>query len=43
LEYDVHWKVKKAFVVDKRIFAAFHTEYNVEFLFVSELEEFINN
>lgn len=43
LEYDEHWKVKKAFVVDKRIFAAFHTEYNVEFLFVSELEEFVNN
>lgn len=43
LVYDEHWKVKKAFVVDKRIFAAFHTEYDVEFLFISELEEFVNN
>lgn len=43
LDYNEDWKVKKAFVVDKRIFAAFHTEYDVEFLFVSELEEFISN
>lgn len=42
LEYNEQWQVKKAFVVDKRIFAAYHTEYNIEFLLISELSNFIN-
>lgn len=42
LEYNEQWQVKKAFVVDKRIFAAYHTEYDIEFLLISELSNFIN-
>lgn len=42
LEYDKEWQVKKAFVVDKRIFAAYHTEYDIEFLLISEINNYIN-
>lgn len=41
-KYDSDWKVKKAFIVDKRIFAAYHTDYKVDFLQISELEKYIN-
>jgi len=41
-KYDNNWKVKKAFVVDKQIFAAYHTEYDVDFLQIKELEKFVN-
>lgn len=42
LEYNEQWQVKKAFVIDKRIFAAYHMEYDIEFLLISELPNFIN-
>ncbi|RLD54827.1 MAG: hypothetical protein DRJ01_17510, partial [Bacteroidetes bacterium] len=42
LEYATDWKVRKAFVVDKKVFAAYHTEYNVDFVLVEELEKYIN-
>lgn len=42
LKYDSNWKVKKAFIVDKRLFAAYHTEYDVDFLQMDELEKYIN-
>ena len=42
VKYDKEWNVKKAFVVDKRIFAAYHTGYNVDFLQINELEQYVN-
>lgn len=42
LEYSNGWQVKKAFIVDKRIFAAYHTEYDIAFLLIGEIDDYIN-
>lgn len=41
LEYNLEWKVKKAFVVDKNVFAAYHTEYDTDFVLLENLEKYI--
>lgn len=41
IEYSVDWKVHKAFVVDKNVFAAYHTDYNVDFVKVENIKEYI--
>jgi len=37
------WKVKKAFVVDKRVFAAYHNDYHVDFILISEIANYLKN
>lgn len=37
----IDWKIKKAFIVDKTIFAAYHTEYEVDFIHIQDLVAFI--
>lgn len=41
LEYSTDWKVKKAFVVDKNLFAAYHTDYHVDFIKVENIAAYV--
>jgi hypothetical protein len=40
LEYSTDWKVKKAFIVDKNVFAAYHTDYNIDFINIDRIKEY---
>jgi hypothetical protein len=42
-EYSSIWKVKKAFVIDKRVFAAYHYDYHVDFILISETANYLKN
>ena len=42
LDISKEWKMKKAFIVNQPIFAAYHTGFDVAFVRLSELKEYIN-